>query len=346
MKGLVNEFKDFKNIDIHVIAIQKIKKDTEIVDGNVSFHFISSSCLPRFISAVTIDKYKIIRKIKQLGPDLVHAHATTFGYYAVQSGYPSIVTVHGLMKEEEKPTIQPGLLGMFRRFILCPMENHALSKATKVTVLGENTRQIIKKEYDREAIVIPNGISKHWIAYNTQKEINGRLLFVGGIMPRKRVEHILQVISDIIKNGNPDIDLYIVGPKLNEAYYNTLMEYIFKNDIQGHIHYLGLLTEEELKKEFATCSIFVLSSEEEQYPMVMLEALANGKPVISSDVGNISDIITDDVNGMLYKFADKKELMYKLNELLSNRELRHRLGNQGYVDICEQDWEKISKKYF
>lgn len=344
--GLVNELKTYPNIELHIITIQIMRKDVTKIVNNVTIHYLASPPLPRFVTVNTIDKYKIIKKINELKPDVVHAHTTGQGYYALKSGFPNIITVHGIAKEEYDPTIQPGLLGMIRRRVLLPMEQYVFEHAKVLTVVSPYVKTKIEPFCKGEIHVIPNGITKEW--FNIQnEEKEGWLLFVGRVLPIKRIEHLLQAVKTIKYNKKKDVELHIVGPfNENMIYFNSLQKFIKENELSKKVRFMGSLHGDYLKNEYAECSIFIITSQIEAFPIVLLEAMASGKPIIASNVGGIPYMIKDGENGFLFEYGDINELASKINKLLDDRELRHKMGKKGKKFAEELDWREITKKYY
>ena len=93
-------------------------------------------------------------------PDLIHAHMTAplYGYPALKSGYPAIITVHGIVSEESKTW--KGVLGFIKRIMFLPMENHVFKNAKILTVVSPYVKKKIRKRCDVNIHVIPNGVQR------------------------------------------------------------------------------------------------------------------------------------------------------------------------------------------
>ena len=92
--------------------------------------------------------------------------------------------------------------------------------------------------------------------------------------------------------------------------------------------------------------MFALSSELEGAPLSLLEAMSCGLPVVATDVGGISEIVTDGENGVLVPFGDIDALANKLYALLIDRKLASRLGQQARETILNRHTaEKVVPRY-
>lgn len=95
------------------------------------------------------------------------------------------------------------------------------------------------------------------------------------------------------------------------------------------VTFLGAVGEAELASEYRSCNVFVMPSEKEGFGIVFLEAMAFGKPVIGGAHGGTPDVIADGENGFLVNRLDVSALSDRIVELLGDRALAQRLGQQG-----------------
>jgi glycosyltransferase involved in cell wall biosynthesis len=342
--GLENELKKYPDIELHIITIQIMWKDVTKIVNNVTIHYLASPPLPRFVTVNTIDKYKTIRKIKELKPDIVHAHMSSNGYYALKSGFPSLITVHGIAFEEYDPKIQPGLLGMIRRQVILPMERYVFEHAKVLTVVSPYVKTKIEPFCKGEIHVIPNGIRNEFFGIKNN-EIENRLLFVGGIEPRKGLLNVLKAV-EIVKKEIPDVELHIVGGVRKQGYYNSLIDYVNQNKLNENIIFKGELNDEELKKDFSECSVFVFPSKEESFGIVLAEAEACGKPVVASNIGGIPYVVDNNETGFLVEYGDVDALVKKILILLNDKNLRTEMGKAGKEKAKQFSNDDIAEKYY
>ena len=343
--GLINELKKCSDIEIHVIAIHMMWKDiTKIVD-NVTIHYLASPQLPRFVTISTIDQYKTIKKIEELKPDVVHAHMSAgSGNCALNSGFPNIITVHGIAKEEYDPKIRHGLLNMIRRRVVVPMEQYVFENAKVLTVVSPYVKKKIEPFCKGEIHVIPNGVRDEFFEVENN-EVENRLLFVGGIEPRKGLLNLLKAIK-IIKKEIPDVRLHIVGRARKQGYYNSLIDYVKKNNLNENIIFRGELSDEEVKKEFSECSVFVFPSKEESFGIVLAEAEACREPIVASNIGGIPYVVDNNKTGFLVEYGDIDTFAEKILILLNDKNLRNKMGVAGREKANQFSNKDIAEKFY
>lgn len=343
--GLIRELKKFNDLDLHMITSTKqIDKDNTIVKDGVNFHYISSAKLPQLITSLTFDQCRIKRKIHEIKPDLVHAHMTAplYGYPALKSGCQTIITVHGIMHEESK-TWQ-GVLGFIKRIMFLPMENYVFKNAKILTVVSPYVKKKIRKWCNGNLHIIPNGVRGDFFEIKNN-EIENRLLVVGGIEPRKGLLNLLKAIN-LVKNEIPALKLHLVGSVRKKMYFNSLIDYVEKNNLSRYVIFKGGLTEDELKKEFSECSVFTFPSQEESQGIVLLEAMAAGKSVVATNIGGIPYIVDNGKTGLLIEYGNIEGLAREIIKLLKNKELREEYGKNGREKAKLFSNVEIAKKYY
>lgn len=144
----------------------------------------------------------------------------------------------------------------------------------------------------------------------------------------------------------PDYDLKLYGPDSHDGTWQKLEELIARNRATEYIHLMG--PSDSLEKELPKGRIYVLSSDYEGMPNALLEAMALGLPVISTDCppGAPADLIEDGVNGLLVPVGDEQALANSIITLIEQPELAQRLGEEATkireranVEIIYEQWK-------
>lgn len=345
MVGLIEKLKKYEDLQIHVITSTKlVDKDKVIHDEKITIHYLSSPKLPQLITSITFDQYKLKRKISEIKPDIINAHMTAplYGYPALKTGYPVIVTVHGIVKEEADTWT--GLLGFVKRRLFVSMENCTLRNSKYITAVTPYVEANIKEKCKGDIYIIPNGINIDMFEIEDHS-LDNRLLTVGGIEPRKGLLNLFKAIT-IIKKDNPLVQLHIVGKVRNKQYFNSLTKYVEQNNLHDQVIFKGSLSNKELKKEYSECTVFVFPSREESQGIVLLEAMAAGKAVVATNIGGIPYVVENNTTGILTEYGDVQKLAKTITELLNDRDIQQKLGNNGREKAKLFLNEEVSKKYY
>lgn len=142
---------------------------------------------------------------------------------------------------------------------------------------------------------------------------------------------------------HPDWELRIFGQGSRQQ---DLERQIDDLGLQGKVRLMGFTT--ELEKELAASSVFVLSSRAEGYPMVLLEAMGRGLPLVSTDcpAGGPRDIIDEGVNGFLVPNKDVDGLADGIIRMLDlDDESRRRMGKAALEKAAEGSQERVAEKW-
>ncbi len=192
-------------------------------------------------------------------------------------------------------------------------------------------------------ILIPNGVETDRFK-PIQRPANPKvkILFIGRLIPRKGFQRVIQSLPVVRQKARHPFEIEVVGTGADRTSLERLSEDLGVSDL---IHYVGLVPYDRLEKSYQYADIFVLTSLSEGMPSVILEAMACALPVIASNVGGNNEIVHDGVNGYLIEGDDIATLAARLTQLISESELRRRLGAAGRQIALQYDWHTIMKKY-
>ncbi|MEN6552456.1 MAG: glycosyltransferase family 4 protein [Methanobacterium sp.] len=282
----------------------------------------------------------IFLEIKKIKPDIIHIQTIS-------------IAVPGLLSKMflKKPYIVYGrgadiyIPDKFTKLI----SKIVLKNANFVIALTQDMKEAMMKIYQRDIIVIPNGIDMERF-----KEISIRtshndkvktILFVGTLRPVKGVIYLIEAMK-IVKNEYHGAKLLIVGDGTEGDKLRAIVKEL---DLEDSVSFAGQRSNNEIPKYMAESDIFVLPSLSEGFPNVILEAMAVGLPVISSKVGGIPNIIQEGINGLLVEPMNSKDIANKILILLNNEDLRKKISinNKIYVQKYSLDTivEKLEKIY-
>lgn len=173
-----------------------------------------------------------------------------------------------------------------------------------------------------------------------KSEIRGHIKFLAiGKLGQPRKNH-LQII-DALEKLDADCSLTIVGAGRTyayseEGYYNKLISRIENTTIKHGINLLSDLPYKEMNSIYESHHILIFPSENESLGQAILEAMANGCPVIASDSCGASGYIQDKVNGFIFKCNNTEELTEKISFFVNNPEEIANFGRKG-LDIVRTE---------
>ena len=305
------------------------------------------------------DAFDVARKVN----DFLEEEKEDFDVVHVHFPFASsiLVSLNKELREKMVYTAHVGEEG--KRFGLDPSAPLALKlfspdlylmkRVRKSVVLNEPLKEkLVKKRIPEEKLeVIPNGVNVE--DFNVSEEEVERVrrkyglegvvvMFAGTVTPRKGVLELMKAAE--LLNRRDVLFLVVGNLDLDKEYARKVVEYAKCKGINAK--FTGFVPYEDLKALYSACDIFVLPSFEEGQGVVLLEAMASGKPLIGSKVGGIPMQIKDGWNGFLVEPGDERVLAEKIDYLIGNEEERMRMGkNSRKLAKEEFDWEKIVEKY-
>jgi glycosyltransferase involved in cell wall biosynthesis len=167
------------------------------------------------------------------------------------------------------------------------------------------------------------------------------VLSVTRLVPEKGVDDLINAFSKT-KAVLTNIKLYIVGDGI---LMNKLKRLVNKLSLTREVVFTGRLNEHEIALYLNKCDLFVLTSKKETFGIVLLEAGATGKAILSTKCGGIPEVIVDNVTGILVEPGNIKQMSSAMTLLLRNKKLRDKMGDMGRKRIINNfTWENITQK--
>jgi len=261
----------------------------------------------------------LIRHWKELSPDVIHAHNYLTGFWAIFiakiTKTPLVITEHGLHREGDdyKEYRIKRLRHIFKRFAA----KIAFRNAGMLVFVSYASRDYIKETFSvsTRGRIIPNVLNKSFLEIDIDSSPSNqkkKILFVGILTPRKGVDYLLKAIR-IVKNRRSDFILEIIGggPFKNE-YEKLAVELGLDNVV-----FLGSVEDETKIAAMKNCHFFILPSVYENFGVVLIEAMACGKPVITTLSGGQKEFVNKD-NGILVPPKDPEALAKAIDYMLDH----------------------------
>lgn len=287
-----------------------------------------------------------LRKLRKGGfnPDVIHAHVYSAGIPAILMGkyyrVPVIISEHysGFLRDAVR-----GFEKTKARF--------AFEKASVVCPVSENLQEHIQSCGIRARFhVVPNVVDMSLFSPggNENKDMTAReghtILFVGLLTPVKGIPYLLRAAARIKEKRN-DFSLDIVGDGPSRVEYEELTNAL---GLAENVHFHGLKTKREVAEFMKRCDVFVLPSLFETFGVVLIEALACGKPVIATSSGGPNEIVIERV-GKLVPPAEFEALAETIDYMLDHYQEYDAEGIARYArtrysyEAVGREWDRIYK---
>ena len=304
--------------DVHLITYEPPSEPIP----EVHLHIVNSVFSNLYL-AFPFRHIKIMRIIRQIKPDIVHAHfITKFGFHGALLGFhPLVMSAWG-----SDVLVIPGnskLLWYFTKFSL-----------RKADLIYAASRDIMDKIIDNFGVssekvkVNTHGVDVGLFCPMLDKLVQNAIIVFSNrnFYPVYNIKTLIDAIPlTISKNSN--IKFWIMGKGPEEK---ELKQHAIDIGVNQYIDFIDWIDFEDMPKYLNSCDIYVSTALSDGTPVSMLEAMACGKPCIITDVGGVSEWIKDDVMGLLVKPGQPKELANKIIELAGNSEKRTMMGNNAH----------------
>lgn len=204
---------------------------------------------------------------------------------------------------------------------------------------SEGLRRLAYDFYKKKEIcIITNGTDAAYFKPANHENSRITILFVSRLIERKGLQYILPHLKEIQKKCEQEIQLVIVG----DGPYRTALEEIAKRfQVEDMVSFEGQKDKKEIRSYYQNADLFILPSEKEGMPNVVLEAMAAGLPIIMTPCEGSEELING--NGFAVsvdEFTDKIAL------LCNKPELRKAYGNISRQNIVNDfSWDKIVDEY-
>jgi glycosyltransferase involved in cell wall biosynthesis len=233
-------------------------------------------------------------------PDLLHAHSIYYGaivgkYLSEKSGIPIIHTEHRV--DFEQTHLHPTDLRIAREVFLAMNQNLVVSSAFKADLPGQ--LNLPTEQFQ----VVHNMVDPMFLEEFSSKTFTPgetfRFFTTSFLSERKNHVLMLSAFAKFVETY-PQAEFYIGGQNLlpNIDLRSRLEKLTQDLRISGKVHWLGHLSRKEVRDQMQACHAFLLGSTFETFGVVLIEAMAMGRPVISTDCKGPRDIITT-ANGIM-----------------------------------------------
>jgi len=349
----------------HTVAEQSIEE----VDG---FRFFRSS-IPTslFAKLPIVNQWAIVNSlsarldeiIAEIKPDVLHAHSPALnGLAAIKAGKKhNIPVVYECRAFWEDAAVDHGTTkeGSLRYRITKALETYVFKKVQAVTCICEGLRQDIANRgiVENKITVIPNAVNIEKFPFGQpadeklkrQLDLQGKTVlgFIGSFYAYEGIPLILDALPKILKQQH-DTRLLLVGGGPQEE---IIKDKVKELKLEAYVIFTGRVPHDQVQDYYNLVDIFVyprlaMRLTELVTPLKPLEAMAQGRLVIASDVGGHKELITDKENGVLFKANDKDALAISVLDLLAQPQTWPAMRQKGreYVEQ-ERNWTRSVSNY-
>jgi glycosyltransferase involved in cell wall biosynthesis len=277
-------------------------------------------------------------------------HATDFVLPPVSAGIKTLVTIHDVsfvrVPAAASPTLKAYLDKVVPESIWRADHVIAVSQATKKDIIelygtAPEKISVVLHGIDTRFRRIENLQQHNAIRQKYQLGTRPYLLSVGTVQPRKNYSRIIQALAQL-RAQNYDLSLVIAGGKgwLEGEMYQT----IAKTGMKEYVHLIGFADDADLPVLYSAAACVVFPSLYEGFGFPVLEGMACGTPVITSNVSSLPEVAGD--AALLINPVETDELTTAIQRIVEDADLRERLIQRGYQQIQHFTWANSAQHLY
>ncbi|MDH4208047.1 MAG: glycosyltransferase family 4 protein [Anaerolineae bacterium] len=212
--------------------------------------------------------------------------------------------------------------------------------------VSEAAKDTVARYFGGEFVIIPNGIDVDRFGGEhvspIEQYLDGRpnILFVGRLEPRKGFRYLLQALP-YIKEEFPKARLIVVGAYRKDEVTAHLL-YVREHHLTG-VKFVGRVSDDDLPRYYRTCDVFCAPSTGfESFGIVLLEAMAAGKPAVATDIPGYRDLLANGKEGLLAEPKNERALAQAIIHILKNPDLQRSMGAEGRAKARQYSWRRVA----
>ncbi len=317
-----------KHIEVKLISLRPGKFADDAIALGIDVEVVKSG-------NIFADIRKVTRIIHDGHYDVIHSHGAKANMFLLaakkSTGLPGVTTVHSDYKLDYMHSVYKRLsIGVINSIALRFIGNY-------ITISRNFQNMLVSRNFNPSDIfILYNGMDfstpKFEYSRNELLKKYGLQLDDGDVIvgiasrlyPVKSIDTIIRAMR-LVKDSNPAVRFLIGGDGEDRKQLEALVDSL---DLRDSVYFLGWL--DDPNELMSSVDISVLSSISESFPYSILEGARFQKSTISTDVGGIPDLITDNENGRLFKPGDHKRLSELILELSRDEEKRTIMGEKLY----------------
>jgi 1,2-diacylglycerol 3-alpha-glucosyltransferase len=330
-----------KSIDIFCKQLRKLGNEVHIFcpDGVKRSKYIHPIHSTEFQSypeyRVGLPSINIMKEFKKINPDVVHLHSPfTIGFVGMSLSkifkIPTVSTHHTLLSDY----FEYANSSKYNKKIADDYVNYFFSRSSIVIVPSNPIKNLLKIKTTIKVLPTPLDIK---IVKNKRKNKALTILHVGRLCKEKRIDIILKAFVRIHKKIKSRLIITSDGPDRKR-----LENFCKKFGIENDVTFTGYVSDRMISKLYSTADIFVSASDTETQGLVILEAMANGCPVIARNALGFKDFVENRKNGIL--FDTENELVKNIQLIKKDNKLRSKLIKNGYETVRRFNISNYAKK--
>lgn len=270
---------------------------------------------------------------------------------------PYVTICHNMLPFTENALQQYSFSGRRMKFeLLRIIQLRTFRKSKGIIFLSNWAMQQLQTLINKPGLlykVIPHGINSafkvadrvHRNIADCNQEHPFTVVYISRIEPYKKQLDVVQYLKKVRLNTGWPIHLVLAGLASDHSYFQQVFSQItICNREENWINYMGAVSYENLREIYSSADMAVFASACENMPIILLEKMAAGLPIVCSNIAPMPDFLEE--AGVLVDIDDEPGFLYRFQSLIENREQRVKLSQIAQTNAVKYEWSKTAKETF
>ena len=263
------------------------------------------------------------------GNDIVHAHNIPSALAMKKTSGKKVLSLHGIYSQQITE-----IHGKIYSNISKNYEDKALKSADVITAISKEACDYYSKD-GFDVIHVPNAIDLDNFPKKAIKRFENQIIYAGRLSKEKGIHTLL----DTAKHLPAEYNLLIAGAGPEEEKVRNVA------NSKTNVHYLGYQSKQNTISLIRGSDLLIQPSIMEGMSSTLLEAMGCGTCIIASNIGGNPEIIENNKTGVLIEPNNTEKLLDKISDLLTEKEKRSKMVDEGLKTIVKYDWKTVGKLY-
>ena len=349
---LLNSLAKIDKQNQYFILVSSVNKDRFAINQENFTQVLCPIDAQNRLQRILWEQAFLQQKLKKLKIDVLHS-PNNISPLSVPC--KSVVTIQFMINFVRPKEFTPS----YKRWYFNSLMKLTAKRSDKIiSVSGNLKKEIVKflKVPEEHVVVVQHGVSDIFFPVrcddlldNCKKKYGIKddyILFVGNNVPGKNLENLVRAFNDLKGKYKISHQLVLVGSidllKGRKELLLAAIQQAQKIDMDRDVVFTGFVEHNELPSIYSGASVFVFPSYCESFGMPLLEAMACGVPIITSNISAMPEVAGD--AGILVNPYDVEEIVEAVYQVLSKSSLREKLVEKGLEKVKHFSWENIAKK--
>jgi glycosyltransferase-like protein len=228
---------------------------------------------------------------------------------------------------------------------LFEFEKRAVARSKNIFVVSKYWHDALKRDYEHQSVIAYNGLdSSDFKPLPERKSAVPTVLFVGGLEPRKGLEDLIRAMRLVISRVKDARLVVVAKAGFRGTDHWSAYESVARGlELTDRIDFHESVDQETLLGLYSDCDVLALPSRNEGWGLVLMEAMACGKPVVATRVGGIPELVESGTEGILVEAGDVNGIADSITKLLHDPALRVRMGRAGRRRVKKFSWDSTAE---